>query len=209
MGVRRHRRHLPDTSARISTHCNEQTSRASSALSPLPSPRLRNSYGLTKSNKMSGLNYKAVEFVPGQFKYTPPAAAAPPPPPEPVARPELAEAPPPPPTITLNIGGSKPVQPPPPSNNVPSHPPPAVSQPSATSKPAAAPAPAAQATPKPKSTAASGTSTPTTQNKTYTMERARTDADGVLHDAKAAADQDTLKDLFGDGAYAMQSIYMH
>lgn len=150
---------------------------------------------------MSGLNYKAAEFVPGQFKYTPPAAAAPPPPPpEPVARPELAEAPPPPPTITLNIGGSKPAQPPP-SNNAPA---PASSQPSAPSKPT----PAAQAAPKPKSTAASGTSTPTTQNKTYTMERAKTDADGVLHDAKAAADQDTLKDLFGDRAYAKQWTFM-
>ncbi|KLO19765.1 hypothetical protein SCHPADRAFT_898344 [Schizopora paradoxa] len=157
---------------------------------------------------MSGLNYKAAEFVPGQFKYTPPAAAArPPPPPEPVARPELAEAPPPPPTITLNIGGSKPAQPTP-SNNINAAPTPASSQPSAPSKPAPSPAPAAQAAPKPKSTAASGTSTPTTQNKTYTMERAKTDADGVLHDAKAAADQDTLKDLFGDMKQHLNIVFI-
>lgn len=199
------RRQLPVHAYRIHVDSLAISKLHAPPLPPLPSPRPLYSERSSKSHEMSGLNYKATEFVPGQFKYTPPVAAIPRPP-EPVARAELETAPPPAPTITLNIGGSKPAQPPPASEDVSVNPSSAASQPSAPSKP---PAPSAQAAPKPKSTVASGTSTPTPQNKTFTTERAKTDADKVLHDAKVAADQETLKDLFGDSAYAIQSIFRH
>jgi len=135
----------------------------------------------TRGREMSKLNFKAAEFVPGQFKYTPPAAAA---------------SPPPEPAL------------PPPSDDAPVGPPPAASQPSAPSKHVASPAPATLAAPKPKSAATSGTSTPTSQKKTFTMERAKTDADGVLLDVKVAADQDTLKDLFGDMKQHLNIVFI-
>ncbi|KAI0772083.1 eukaryotic polypeptide chain release factor 3 [Trametes elegans] len=162
---------------------------------------------------MSKLNANAFSFVPGQFRVSPqqqpPQQAQPPL--QPVERPPQTEAPAPAPTITLNIGGSKPT---PPSTRAPS-PPPTISLNIGGSKPAssasatdpdAAPAPAA---PKPSTPApavskpaapakASASSTVgTVAAKSLTLERAKTDTTAVAQDVRNAADEETLKDLFG------------
>lgn len=132
---------------------------------------------------MSKLNFGAAEFVPGKFRL-----GSQQPPPAPIERPEQSEAPAPPPTITLNIGGSKPT--PPPSVAAPTP------EKSATPASTAAPSPSPAATPAPASSSTKSTAKP--GSKTFSTERAKTDATGVAQDVHAAADQETLKDLFGD-----------
>ena len=155
---------------------------------------------------MSKLNANAFAFVPGQAFRVPQPAAQVPPPPAPIERPEPAEAPAKPPTISLNIGGSKPVAPvPAPAPAVPAAAPTApatsaaatparVSSPtpetSGTSTPAKAPA----AT-KASSKAQSGSST------TFSLERAKNDTAAVAQEVQNAVDEATLKDLFGNGMF--------
>lgn len=148
---------------------------------------------------MSRLNASAYEFVPGKGFTTPQKPAQPPP--APLERPEQTEAPRPPPTISLNIGGSKPV----------------IGAPQPT--PARAPAPvvspapilAAQvaakstpnsskpATPKPHTTVKAETAG--ASSKTFTTEKAKTDAAAVAQDVKSAADQAVLEDLYGNSTF--------
>lgn len=147
---------------------------------------------------MSRLNANAFSFVPGQaFKLPQPAQPSAPAPP-PVERPPQTEAPAPAPTITLNIGGSKPTPPPvtPPPTKAPSQH--ALATPSSgrstpTPQPAAAPSPLA-AKPAPPSSAPAPT--PST---TFTLERAKMDTLAIAQEVQAAADESTLKDLFGNG----------
>ncbi|KAI0638026.1 eukaryotic polypeptide chain release factor 3 [Trametes polyzona] len=155
---------------------------------------------------MSKLNANAFSFVPGQGFRLPqqPSQPAQPaqPPLQPIERPAQTEAPAPPPTITLNIGGSKP--PSKPSSRPPS-PPPTISLNIGGSKPAPtpsanapAPAPApAPAAPKPSASAASSAKPASVPSKSLTLERAKTDTTAVAQDVKNAADEETLKDLFG------------
>ncbi|KAI0824762.1 eukaryotic polypeptide chain release factor 3 [Trametes gibbosa] len=161
---------------------------------------------------MSKLNANAFSFVPGQGFRAPQQPAQPAQPPlQPIERPPQTEAPAPAPTISLNIGGSKPA--PKPSSRPPS-PPPTISLSIGGSKPAPAPpAPASTpAVPKPsapaapKSTASAvpsvKVSTPgSAPTKSFTLERAKTDTTAVAQDVKAAADEETLKDLFGHSMY--------
>ncbi|KAI0774116.1 eukaryotic polypeptide chain release factor 3 [Fomes fomentarius] len=151
---------------------------------------------------MSRLNANAFSFVPGQaFSRIPQQPAQPPPPP--IERPPQTEAPPPPPTISLNIGGHKPA-------TAPAHaPPPAiVSLNIGESKPAPAPAPSAtapaKAAPKadapsqPAKQSAPAPAPPSSVNsKSFTLERAKADTASVAQDVRTAADEDTLRDLYG------------
>lgn len=136
---------------------------------------------------MSKLNAGAFAFVPGRAFGTPQSSQQPAGAlqlPQPIERPPQDEAPVPPPTITLNIGSSKPT-------------PPIV--------PATVPSKAAasgQEPPAIKNTTPSINNTPpastTTTSKTFTMERAKTDANAVTQDVHTLADHETLKDLYGD-----------
>lgn len=153
---------------------------------------------------MSKLNANAFSFVPGQaFRVPQQPAAQGPPPPAPLERLPQTEAPPPPPTISLNIGGSKPVAPPAPA---PAAPP--VQAPSATATPprSQSPAPAAS----------SGTSTPSKQAAkpsaksglaqqsgtatSFSLERAKNDTAAIAREVHSAVDETTLRDLYGNGA---------
>ncbi|KAL1937758.1 hypothetical protein VTO73DRAFT_12911 [Trametes versicolor] len=143
---------------------------------------------------MSRLNANAFSFVPGQG-FLPPRQPAQPeqPPLQPIERPAQTEAPPPPPTITLSIGGSKPA--PKPSSRPPS-PPPTLT---IGSKPTPAPAPTA-AKPTVPTASAKPSASPapaSTPAKSFTLERAKTDTAVIAQEVKNAADEETLKDLFG------------
>ena len=146
------------------------------------------------SATMSKLNIGASEFVPGRFKLPQnfaPAPAPDGPPPQPIERPPQTEAPAPPPTITLNIGQPKPAPPaaaPAPAPSVPAPPPPPA--PTAT-----APKPASQTSsaPKPSATVSQEAS------KSFTLERSKKDASLIAQDVRTVADNETLKDLYGDG----------
>ncbi|XP_006460075.1 hypothetical protein AGABI2DRAFT_191843 [Agaricus bisporus var. bisporus H97] len=133
---------------------------------------------------MSKLSASAFEFVPGKgLVQTQPSLRAP------IERPEQTEAPPPPPTISLSIGGSKP---PPPAQAPPTTNPPTATQ----TPPASTPQTSKPATPKPQTTIKveqAGTS-----SKTFTTEKAKTDALTVAQDVKDAADRAVLEDLYGD-----------
>lgn len=135
---------------------------------------------------MSKLSASAFEFVPGKgLVQTQPSLRAP------IERPEQTEAPPPPPTISLSIGGSKP---PPPAQAPPTTNPPTATQ----TPPASTPQTSKPATPKPQTTIKveqAGTS-----SKTFTTEKAKTDALTIAQDVKDAADRAVLEDLYGDGA---------
>lgn len=151
----------------------------------------------TRSVAMSKLNANAFSFVPGGgFQ---PAQ----PPLQPIERPPQTEAPAPAPTISLSIGGPKPA--PKPSSRPPS-PPPTISLNIGGPKPAPPPpAPAVQKTPtpvatKPTAPATSSVKAPSAPAKSFTLERAKTDTTAVALDVKAAADEETLKDLFGHSA---------
>ncbi|KAI5118780.1 hypothetical protein M0805_005661 [Coniferiporia weirii] len=150
---------------------------------------------------MSRLNIGASEFVPGQFRYAAPAQPAQPLPP-PIERPEQTEAPPPPPTITLNIGGSKPTPPPPAPVPAPERVPAKAAVPSAANPPAPKPAQAAPSKASAPSSAAGAGS------KTFTTERAKTDAHQIIQDVHSVVDQETLKDLFGDVKQHLSIVFI-
>ncbi|EIN10765.1 eukaryotic polypeptide chain release factor 3 [Punctularia strigosozonata HHB-11173 SS5] len=155
---------------------------------------------------MSRLNAGAFEFVPGRsFKV--PQAQPQAPPPQPIERPQQNEAPAPAPTISLNIGGTRP--PAPITRDTPAEAPapaPTVSLNIGSVKPAPAATPQP---PKPKEPAppphpvdtqkpaAVSASVAAPSAKTFTTDRAKTDVTAVARDVQAAADEQTLKDLFG------------
>lgn len=139
---------------------------------------------------MSKLNAGAFEFVPGRpFSITQQNVGQnSPQPPAPIERPPQTEAPAPPPTITLNIGAPKPPA------SAPAHPPaPAssVSIPPTTAAAVAAPA---------HSVSASGNSSPAPppSNKVFTTAKSKTDTTSIAREVQAVADQEILKDLYGD-----------
>ncbi|KAF4574646.1 peptide chain release factor GTP-binding subunit [Pleurotus pulmonarius] len=123
---------------------------------------------------MSKLNAGAFEFVPGRAFKLPTAAPAPSPGP-PIERPEQTEAPAPAPTISLNIGGSKPLAP------SPSQTPPAK----------------APAAPKPEPNVVKPSRAE--PSRTFTTEKAKTDTNAIVQEVHAVADQTILEDLFGEG----------
>jgi peptide chain release factor subunit 3 len=136
---------------------------------------------------MSNLNPTAFSFVPGQvfmrnLQQQPPQNSATPPL-APIERPPQTEAPAPPPTIKLNIGGSTPTPPAPlpQSPSTPNKPP----TPSVSKSSSIAPSPAPPAT-KP------------TKNFNFSLEKSKTDSDAILQEANAVADDEILKDLYGD-----------
>lgn len=133
---------------------------------------------------MSKLNSNAFEFVPGR-RLAPVQA---PPPPAPVERPPPPDVVVPPPTISLNIGGSRPTLPP--AAPV-AAPPPQVSTPKPT-----VPAPAPALTPSSKGPSQSASPAP---SKSFTLEKAKTDTNAIVSEVHKVADQELLKDLFGDG----------
>lgn len=158
---------------------------------------------------MSRLNAGAFEFVPGRSFGAP--ARPPPPAGQPIERPEQLNAPAPPPTFSLSVGGPSPLTRPP-VTEAPAAPPtislsiggpapaPASVQPPApASKPAhpvSKPAPSAPAASSTASASASGT-----PSKTFTTEKAKTDTTAIAQEVRAAADESTLKDLYGDSQY--------
>ncbi|CCM04045.1 uncharacterized protein FIBRA_06204 [Fibroporia radiculosa] len=140
---------------------------------------------------MSKLNANAFSFVPGQTFRVPQQNTQPPPPP--IERPPQTEAPAPPPTISLNIGGSKPATPPAQKE------PPADASPSKQPEPhkpisAAAAHPAA----KPASRVESPAPAAAPSSKTFSLEKAKTDTAAIAQEVQAAADEQTLRDLFGN-----------
>lgn len=148
---------------------------------------------------MSRLNAHAFSFVPGQGFRAPQQQPAQPPPPAPLERAPQAEAPPPAPTISLNIGGSKPA--PPPAAAAPPQPAPAAHPPAAATPPRAqSPAPSSGAA-TPKNTATKPTAKSTLSQgttNTFTLERAKNDTAAVAQEVQALADENTLKDLYGN-----------
>ncbi|THG97150.1 hypothetical protein EW026_g4803 [Hermanssonia centrifuga] len=140
---------------------------------------------------MSRLNANAYSFVPGHGFRAPQQAQTPPPPP-PVDRPPQSEAPPPAPTISLNIGGSKPP--------APAITPAAVVSPPRKDVPAPSSQPSGTTTPKAQAPAkSSGTTTPANAaSTTFSLERAKTDTAAIAQEVQAAADETTLKDLYGN-----------
>lgn len=144
---------------------------------------------------MSRLNAGAFEFVPGRSMKAPTQ-----PPSEPAPQPTQPPLPSlddlgPPQTISLNIGGSKPT-------------PPATPPPTRQPQPQQTPPPKPQtSTPKPENSPAPTTTTAklpppssnATSSKTFTLEKAKTDITAIVNEVHTVADQDTLKDLFGDG----------
>ncbi|KAF9649369.1 hypothetical protein BDM02DRAFT_3142842 [Thelephora ganbajun] len=140
---------------------------------------------------MSKLNAGAFEFVPGKSFKVPTQ-------PTPEPAPQLAQPPlpplenlGPPQTISLNIGGSKPTPPPtPPISQQPQLPPPKPQTPTPKSNSSPTPTTATTRLPPPSSN--------TTSSKTFTLEKAKTDIAAITNELHTVADQDTLKDLFGD-----------
>ena len=142
---------------------------------------------------MSKLNAGAFEFVPGKaFKAPTQPSAEPAQQPVQPSLPSLGD---PPQTITLNIGGPRPTPPatPPVSQQPELQQTPPPKPQSSTPKTSASPAPNTVTTklPPPSSNA--------TSSKTYTLEKAKTDTTAIVNEVHTVADQDTLKDLFGDG----------
>ena len=135
------------------------------------------------------LNFAASEFVP-RFKV--PGQTAPP---APLERPEQTEAPPPPPTITLNIGGSKSAQPPAPAPAAASRDDGEAPAKSEATPPSSAGKVAAAAK---SSAAAAAAAAAAGGSKTFSMDRAKTDASQIHQHVKEAVDEDTLKDLYGE-----------
>ncbi|KAI6113720.1 P-loop containing nucleoside triphosphate hydrolase protein [Pisolithus croceorrhizus] len=142
---------------------------------------------------MSKLNAGAFEFVPGRpFSLTRQGGGQDSPqPPAPIERPPQTEAPAPPPTITLNIGASKP----PAAPAGASAPPPAL----APSVPAPSSAAAAAGAVSAPSVSASGNSSPAPpSNKVFTTAKSKTDTSAIAREVQAVADQEVLKDLYGE-----------
>jgi peptide chain release factor subunit 3 len=144
---------------------------------------------------MSKLNAGAFEFVPGRAFVLPQKSQTPPSKP-PLERPLQTEAPPPAPTITLNIGGSNPLAAPKPA------PAPALTT-APQSKPALPPSVSASAAPSQSPSPAPPT------NKVFSTERAKTDTTSIAKEVQAVADQEVLKDLFGDGAHRISLSLSH
>jgi peptide chain release factor subunit 3 len=104
-------------------------------------------------------------------------------------------------TISLNIGGSKATPPP------QGKPPAKAEVQSAPAKEATAPASASKAFSKSGTSTPrqpnSGTETPTkgaskSKGTVFTMDRAKNDADMIVKDQTGAADEDTIKELYGE-----------
>jgi len=151
---------------------------------------------------MSRLNAGAFEFVPGKSFKSPTQ-----PPQEPDPQPVQPSLPSldsvgPPQTVSLSIGGSKPTPTatPPVSQQPQSQQPPPPKPHTPTPKTSASPAPTTTATqlPPPSSNA--------TPSKTFTLEKAKTDTVAIVNELHTVADQDTLKDLFGDGTYGWKYL---
>ena len=141
------------------------------------------------SSTMSKLNAGAFEFVPGRTFALPQNLQQPPQqlPKPPIERPPQSEAPPPPATITLNIGTSTP---PAAEKSTPAAPKPALANiKSSLPHSVSASVPSSQS---------SSPAPPT--NKVYSTERAKTDTSSIAKEVQAVADQEVLKDLFGDGS---------
>ena len=138
---------------------------------------------------MSGFNINAKEFVPSFGK--PPA----------FIREEATEAPRPPPTLSIG----KPTPPPQPAQTHEMEAP-AVIVPNPVVVPVASTPPPAAA-PKAAPPKASAVPSAPTGTKTFTTEKAKTDSNKVHDDVKAVADQETLKDLFGDSKFS--TLYAH
>ncbi|KAF9222023.1 hypothetical protein BS17DRAFT_881469 [Gyrodon lividus] len=130
---------------------------------------------------MSKLNAGAFEFVPGKRFALPQQPEQPPL--APVERPPQSTAPTPPPTISLNIGGPKSTAAPPapPAASLPADPPRASVTP-ASSHPASH----------------SSSPAPAVSKKIFSTEKSKTDTSAIAREVQAAADQEVLKDLFGD-----------
>lgn len=147
-----------------------------------------------------GLNPGAFAFVPGRgFGRLPPQQQPqqqPQYPAQPVEPLEQTTAPPPPPTISLNIGR-------PAANAPPPAPAPTISLNIGGAKPQTTPAPPPVATAPAKPAAAtadpvaSSAATKTTAFN-FSAEKAKTDADAILQEQLTVADEDTLKDLYGE-----------
>ncbi|OJA14671.1 hypothetical protein AZE42_02400 [Rhizopogon vesiculosus] len=145
---------------------------------------------------MSKLNAGAFEFVPGRAFAVPQNLQQQPqqPPKPPIERPSQSEAPPPAPTITLNIGTSTP-----PAAPKPTPAPTKVTPAPAKVTPAPTPQPKSSLPPSvAASTPASQSSSPAPTNKVYSTERAKTDTSSIAKEVQSVADQEVLKDLFGD-----------
>ncbi|THH07475.1 hypothetical protein EW145_g3357 [Phellinidium pouzarii] len=148
---------------------------------------------------MSKLNVGASAFVPGKFKSPILATPAQPPLP-PIERPEQSEAPPPPPTITLNIGGSKSTPPAPSPESTPA--------PDRAVAPGPVPVPASKSGQSTPSKAPAASSAAAAGSKTFTTERAKTDSNQIAQELQAIADQETLKDLFGDVKQHLSIVFI-
>ncbi|KDQ64468.1 hypothetical protein JAAARDRAFT_28098 [Jaapia argillacea MUCL 33604] len=178
---------------------------------------------------MSKLNKNAFEFVPGRAFRVPQPGGTITPPPQPIERPQQTEAPAPAPTISLNIGGSRPPPPAQPVERLPPAeapaPPPTISLNIGGAKPAPAPAPIAPSpipavavasqpsqTQTSRSSAAASTSASpapsTASSKTFTTEKAKTDTTAIAQEVQNLADQETLKDLFGDTKEHLNIVFI-
>lgn len=124
---------------------------------------------------MSNLNPGAFEFVPGKGFALP----------QRVQRQDPPQPTPVPATVSINIGAQSPSVAAPNLQQTPSRP----SQPVAAQQPA----------PKPKSS----TVKPTTagSSRTFTTDKAKSDTSSVAKEVKAVADDEVLKDLYGDGSW--------
>ncbi|KAJ3479994.1 hypothetical protein NLI96_g8679 [Meripilus lineatus] len=157
---------------------------------------------------MSRLNANAFSFVPGQaFKFTQPGqpqAQPTPAPPPPVERPPQTEAPAPAPTISLNIGGSKPTPPAtPPPTKVSSQTPRAN-----TTQARSTPTPQPPAATPPPTKPASSSTPAAAPSTTFSLERAKTDTNTIAQEVHAAADESTLKDLFGNAKEHLNIVFI-
>lgn len=151
---------------------------------------------------MSGFNPNAPSFVPNAnaAAFVPSFARPSQPKPEPtivpVIRQEQTEAPRPPPTLSLSSMTSKPAPPPAARDEesaVASKPNPVQPAPVLSSAPSPQPAKIAKNVSKPAPSQSNEAS-----SKTFTTAKAKTTADAVKDTVHAVADQETLKDLFGD-----------
>ena len=148
---------------------------------------------------MSKLNAGAFEFVPGRPFAPHQPGAGQPPPPAPIERAPQTETPAPPPTITLNIGGSKP------STTNASAPAPAPSVPTSST---VIPAVSAASTPAQSHQASKSASpAPPAHNKVFSTAKSKTDTSSISREVQAVADQEVLKDLFGDSEFCQHSFF--
>ena len=144
---------------------------------------------------MSKLNAGAFEFVPGKsFKLPTQQPGEPAPRPTQPPPPSLDDLGPPQ-TFSLNIGGPKVTTPEPPPVPQQSQPQKVPSSKTQTFTPKQDPSPATTVKVQP-------TSSNATSSKTFTLEKAKTDTTAIATELNKIADQDALKELFGDGMSA-------